>query len=466
MEISEQNVKGEAHILCYSFAIQGHLNPILQFCKRLASKGLKVTLVSTISASSKLIKTQSCSSIDVELLDVELRDTPNNSKEGERDESQHYFEHYKTIVAPSLAAFIENQMSSNYPPKFLVYDSIIPWALDITKRFGIDGAPFFTQSWSCNTIYYQFYREKSKVNAFEDQAMVLVPSLPPLKINELPSFLNGSGTYPSIIDLCLNQFSNIEEVNWLFFSSFDKLEEGAITWMATQLPVKAIGPTIPSKYLDNRLKNDKDYGLNLFKPNTETCLKWLDSKQPASVIYVSFGSLAALEKNQMEEIAWGLKNSNIFFLWVVRESECEKLPENFSEETSEKGLVVSWCCQLEVLAHESVGCFMTHCGWNSTLEAISVGVPIVAMPQWADQPTNAKFIEDVWGVGMRARGNGEGIVKREEIEVCVREVMEGERGKEIKRNSKKWKDLAKEAVDEGGSTDKNIQEFVAKVLYM
>ncbi|KAJ0035592.1 hypothetical protein Pint_26245 [Pistacia integerrima] len=236
--------------------------------------------------------------------------------------------------------------------------------------------------------------------------------------------------------------------------------------MATQLPVKAIGPTIPSKYLDNRLKNDKDYGLNLFKPNTETCLKWLDSKQPASVIYVSFGSLAALEKNQMEEIAWGLKNSNIFFLWVVRESECEKLPENFSEETSEKGLVVSWCCQLEVLAHESVGCFMTHCGWNSTLEAISVGVPIVAMPQWADQPTNAKFIEDVWGVGMRARGNGEGIVKGEEIEVCIREVMEGERGKEIKRNSKKWKDLAKEAVDEGGSTDKNIQEFVAKVLYM
>ncbi|KAJ0092190.1 hypothetical protein Patl1_26887 [Pistacia atlantica] len=339
MEISEQNVKSEAHILCYSFAVQGHLNPILQFCKRLASKGLKVTLVSTISASSKLIKTQSCSPVDVELLDVDPRDIPNTSKECEREETQDYLEHYKTVVAPSLAAFIENQMSSNYPPKFLVSDSIIPWALDITKRFGIDGAPFFTQSCSCNTMYYQFYREKSKVNAFEDQAMVLLPSLPPLKINELPSFLNGSGTYPS-----------------------------AITWMATQLPVKAIGPTIPSKYLDNRLKNDKDYGLNLFKPNTETYLKWLHSKQPASVIYVSFGSLAALEKNQMEEIAWGLKNSNIFFLWV-----------------------------LEVLAHESVGCFMTHCGWNSTLEAVSVGVPMVAMPQLTDQPTNANFIEDVWG---------------------------------------------------------------------
>ncbi|KAJ0092451.1 hypothetical protein Patl1_26898 [Pistacia atlantica] len=346
MEISEQNVKGEAHILCYSFAVQGHLNPILQFCKRLASKGLKVTLVSTISASSKLIKTQSCSPVDVELLDVDLKDIPNTSKECERDETQDYFEHYKTVVAPSLAAFIENQMGSNYPPKFLVYDSIIPWALDITKRFGIDGAPFFTQSWSCNTMYYQYYREKSKVNAFEDQAMVLLPSLPPLKINELPSFLNGSGTYPSLIDL-------------IRIKSFEK----------------------------------------------------------------------------------------------------------FLDETSEKGLVVRWCSRLSS-SSRVVGCFMTHCGWNSTLEAVSVGVPMVAMPQWTDQPTNAKFIEDMWGVGMRARGNGEGIVKREEIEVCIREVMEGERGKEIKRNSKKWKDLAKEAVDEGGSTDKNIQEFVAKVLYV
>ena len=217
-------------------------------------------------------------------------------------------------------------------------------------------------------------------------------------------------------------------------------------------------------YLDKRLEDDKDYGLSLFKPNTDTCITWLDTKDINSVVYVSFGSMASLGEEQMEELAWGLKRSNSYFLWVVRESEEEKLPTNFVEETSEKGLFVSWCHQVEVLAHKAVGCFMTHCGWNSTLEALSQGVPMIAMPCWADQPTNAKFVEDVWEVGVRVTVDEKGIAKREEIEECIREVMEGERGNEMKRNGEKWKELGKEAVNEGGSSDSNIEEFVAQLV--
>ncbi|CAI0390530.1 unnamed protein product [Linum tenue] len=93
----------------------------------------------------------------------------------------------------------------------------------------------------------------------------------------------------------------------------------------------------------------------------------------------------------MEELCYGWKNSDHYFLWVVRASEEEKFPPSF-DPSDEKGLVVSWCPQLEVLNHESVGCFVTHCGWNSMLEALSLGVPMVAMPQWTDQGTNAKYI--------------------------------------------------------------------------
>jgi pathogen-inducible salicylic acid glucosyltransferase len=235
--------------------------------------------------------------------------------------------------------------------------------------------------------------------------------------------------------------------------------------MASRWPVKTIGPTIPSIYLDKRLEDDKEYGLNLFKPNVDACMKWLDTKEIGSVVYASFGSVAALGEEQMEELSLGLKNSNCYFMWVVRESEEKKLPDNFLEETTEKGLVVTWCPQLDVLAHKAIGCFMTHCGWNSTLEALSLGVPMVAMPQWTDQPTNAKFIADVWKVGVRIKLNEKGIATREEIELCIREVMEGERGKEMKKNSLRWKELAIEAVDEGGSSDKNIEEFVAKLAH-
>lgn len=237
--------------------------------------------------------------------------------------------------------------------------------------------------------------------------------------------------------------------------------------MVKQSPTKMItvGPTIPSFYLDKRLEDNSDYGLHFFKPNSDTYMKWLDSKEVMSVVYVSFGSLAALGEEQMEEIAWGLRNSNYHFLWVVRASEENKLPKNFVEETSERGLVVRWCRQLEVLEHKAIGCFITHCGWNSTLEALSLGVPMVAMQQWIDQTTNAKFIEDVWGVGVRVKMDEKGMVRREKVEECIKEVMEeGERREEIKKNAVKWKELAKEAVDEGGSSDKNINEFVSKII--
>ncbi|KAI8014558.1 UDP-glycosyltransferase 74E2 [Camellia lanceoleosa] len=149
---------------------------------------------------------------------------------------------------------------------------------------------------------------------------------------------------------------------------------------------------------------------------------------------------------------------------VVRATEQPKLPKNYMAETVLNGLVVSWCPQLDVLAHRAIGCFVTHSGWNSTLEALSLGVPMVAMPQWTDQTTNAKYVMDVWGMGVRAPCDERGMVRREEVEGCVREVMEGERGKENRRNAMKWGELAIEAVDEGGSSDKNIDEFVAKLV--
>jgi pathogen-inducible salicylic acid glucosyltransferase len=235
--------------------------------------------------------------------------------------------------------------------------------------------------------------------------------------------------------------------------------------MAKILPLRTIGPTIPSMFLDNRIEDDKEYGLSIFKPNTDTCMKWLNDRPNGSVVYVSFGSMAALEVEQMAELAWGLRMSNNYFLWVVRASEEAKLPKNFVEETSEKGLVVRWCPQLEVLTHESMGCFVTHCGWNSTLEALSCGVPMVAVPQWTDQPTNAKYIMDFWKMGLKAPVDEKGLVSREAAEHCIKEIMEGERGKEIRKNALKWRKLAKEAVDEGGSSDKNIEEFVAKLVH-
>ena len=164
----------------------------------------------------------------------------------------------------------------------------------------------------------------------------------------------------------------------------------------------------------------------------------------------------------MEEIAWGLKESGFPFLWVIRQSQLSTLPKWFQEETSkgDKGMIVTWCNQLEILANKATACFVTHCGWNSTLEGLSLGVPMVGFPQWSDQLPDAKFIEDVWGVGVRAKEHEKGVVRREEFLSCLKDVTEGKRSKEISENASKWRELAKKAVSHDGSSDQHINEFI------
>ncbi|XP_057957041.1 mogroside IE synthase-like [Malania oleifera] len=442
----------EIHILVLPYPVQGHLNPMLQFSKRLALKGLRVMLLAAMSISE---------SIPDQAGSVKIQRICDGFDGDGKVDSLVYHERFSVVVPQSLREVVARQNCSNCPFNFLVYDSTLPWALDVAHRLGLDAAPFFTQSAVVSALYYHVHRGTLKMPV--EGPTVTVPSMPLLAVSDLPSFIHHMDAYPSILRLVVDQFSNIHDANWTFINTFEQLENEVLSWMRSQWPVKTVGPIIPSMYLDKRLEDDRDYGLSLFKPNLDACQTWLDQKQAASVVYVSFGSLASLGEEQMEEISQGLKRSNAHFIWVVRESEQQKLPTNLVEETTDKGLVVNWCNQLQVLAHQAVGCFLTHCGWNSTLEALSLGVPMAAMPQWTDQTTNSKFIADVWKVGLRVKRDESGIVRGEEIALCIREIMEGERGNEIRKNAHRWKELAKEAVDEGGSSNKNIEEFVAEL---
>ncbi|OMO60972.1 UDP-glucuronosyl/UDP-glucosyltransferase [Corchorus capsularis] len=229
----------------------------------------------------------------------------------------------------------------------------------------------------------------------------------------------------------------------------------------------AVGPLIPSSFLGRGTDPDGSLKADVFQGSKDHYVQWLGSKPNSSVIYISFGSIAALAKQQVEEIARALLAGGRPFLWVLRnqklngEEETEQDKLSCKEELEQVGMIVPWCSQLEVLSHPSLGCFVTHCGWNSTLESLASGVPLVALPQWTDQPTNAKLIEDVWGNGVRVRGNEEGIVERDEINRCLDLVMgDGERAKEVRRNADKRKELAREAAKEGGSLDRNLKSFI------
>nr|GLL47786.1 UDP-glycosyltransferase 74E2-like [Ipomoea trifida] len=289
-----------------------------------------------------------------------------------------------------------------------------------------------------------------------------LPSLPAImEFADLPSFSYFGDISEEVTEFTINQAFNMPKADCFLINTFDSLEEQVVKWMAGKWAVKTIGPLVPT--IDKTLKGGKHDRIDLFELDSESYLKWLDIREPKSVVYVSFGSVVVMSEEQMEEIAWGLAQSNKYFIWVVRESELIKLPKDFN--TTEKGIIVKWCPQVEVLSHEAVACFMTHCGWNSTLEALCLGVPMVAMPNIADQPTNAKLIEDVWKVGIRVKVNEKGTVTRQEIQMCIKQVMEGEKANEFRRNVIKWKGLTEEATSEGGSSDANIKDFIFQVAY-
>ncbi|KAK4421827.1 UDP glycosyltransferase 9 [Sesamum alatum] len=144
---------------------------------------------------------------------------------------------------------------------------------------------------------------------------VTLPSLPALGMKDLPSFLEFKDSTHDIPTLMADQFSNLEKVDWIFLSTFDKLENEVVDWMASQYPIKTIGTTCSLLQRDKKLSNSKNHTITLLEP---ACAEWLESRETGSVVYVSFGSIAYPCKKQMEEVAWGLTTSNCYFLWVVR----------------------------------------------------------------------------------------------------------------------------------------------------
>lgn len=449
------------HVLAIFFPLQGHVNPMIQLCNRLASKGIRVTFVTTDS-HGKNLERQPQQEADSNLISIET--VPDStSDEAGIDIYEAFFRNFRAAMTSGLSEIITKYSNSGEPLTAIVYDSCLPWILDFAHEKGLKGAVLFTQPAAVCSVFYHVHKGNLEISP-DEASEVSLPALPVMGVKDLPSFLYDVRGFGAILRCLVEQFSTFEKADWRLFNTFDKLEDEVLSWMGKECKIRTIGPTVPSMYADKRIPGNYDYGLCFFKPKTESFIKWLDSKEDRSVIYVSFGSLADLSDKQMEEVAWGLIESKCNFLWVVRDTEQSKLPQHLVSDLMERGLIVNWCTQLQVLSHRAVEAFFSHGGWNSTLEALVLGVPMVVMPQWGDQTMNAKLIADVWQTGVRVKVDGNGILMRNEVAAWINEVMRREKGEEIRSNVLKWKDLAIAAVSEGGSSDKNITEFADELL--
>ncbi|KAF3605823.1 hypothetical protein DY000_02046173 [Brassica cretica] len=293
-----------------------------------------------------------------------------------------------------------------------------------------------------------------------------IQSMRIFRLKDFPSFIRTTDPDDIMLNFSIREVERFKGATAIILNTFDDLEHDVIQSIQSMLPlVYSIGPLnlLASQefYVDSDMRQ---IGLNLRREETE-CLDWLDTNAPNSVVFVNFGCITVMSVEQLDEFAWGLAGSGKEFLWVIRpdlvSGEGAAVPPEFIRDTVDRGMMASWCPQEKVIYHPAIGGFLTHCGWNSTLESLCDGVPMICWPFFAEQPTNCKFCCDEWGVGMEIGGD----VKREEVEAVIQELMDGEKGKKLKEKGGKWQRLAKEATEyPSGSSNVSFETLVNKVL--
>ncbi|CAA3025943.1 crocetin glucosyltransferase, chloroplastic-like [Olea europaea subsp. europaea] len=459
----EATVTNNHHFLIIFFPIQGHINPSLQLAKNLVRNGAKVTLTTQNSGLKKIKSFPTLQGLSYVSISG---DQDEDDSQNQEDFSSSVLE-FRRIGSQNLASLVRKFSADGEPVTLIVYSILLPWVAMVARDLQVPSAFLFNQCATVFSIFDRFFNSTDGLHHGEKDPSISIklPALPLFSSRDLPTFLLPDSPFSGLmVPVMLEHIQILEQdsTSFVLINTFEGLEQESIKNI-TNMKVISVGPLIPSAFSDRNDLTDKSFGGDLFR-KSEGYFQWLDSKPKGSVIYVSFGSLAVLKKEQKQEILHALVEFGRPFLWVLRPSNSEEEDEVLKMmETglNGDGITVPWCSQVEVLSHQSIGCFVTHCGWNSTLETIVSGVPIIGCPQFSDQTTNAKLVEEVWGIGVRAKENGESIVERGELKKCLDIVMGGgDRGKEMKENAVKWRRLAIEAVKEGGSTYNNLKRLL------
>ncbi|CAN0841963.1 7-deoxyloganetin glucosyltransferase [Linum grandiflorum] len=427
------------HVVCVPFPAQGHINPMLKLAKLLHQRGFHITFVNTEFNHRRLLRSRGPAAFDNLPNHFRFETIPDGLPPSEdEDSTQDVPTLGESTRRTCLGPFrrLVSKLNDAAPPvTCIVSDLIMGFTMKVAEELGIPNVLFWTAS-ACITLNY------------------------------MPSFLRITDQNDVMFNFILGEGAGSLNAAALIVNTFDKLEHDVVQSLSSAFPVP-IYPLGPLNLMENTQETDQlvdSLGLNLWREETG-CLEWLDSKKPNSVVYVNFGSITVMTPHQLVEFAWGLAKSGKTFLWVIRpdlvKGASAILPHEFSDEVKERGLLVGWCPQDRVLKHPSIGGFLTHCGWNSTMESLTSGVPMICWPFFADQQTNCWFVCYKWGVGLEIDSD----VKRDEIDGLIRELIDGVKGKEMKERAMEWKRLGDEATQgESGEAYLNLENVINNVL--
>ncbi|XVF61594.1 hypothetical protein PTKIN_Ptkin08bG0142600 [Pterospermum kingtungense] len=466
------------HAVCVPYPSQGHVNPMMQLAKLLHSRGFHITFVNTEFNHRRLVRSKGAEAVKG-LPDFRFETIPDGLPHSDQDATQDIpalcDSTRKNCLAPFLELVTKLNSSTEVPSvTCIISDGVMSFGIKAGEILGIPQFQFWTAS-ACGFMGYLKYSELAKrgIVPFKDENFVSdgildtaidwIPGMSNMRLKDIPSFIRTIDPNDIMFDFMGSEAQNCLKSSAIIFNTFDELEHEVLEAIVAQFPhFYTIGPlTLLGKHVPE--SQFRSLRSSLWKEDT-SCIEWLNKEEPNSVVYVNYGSVTVMSDHHLKEFAWGLANSKHPFLWIVRPDvvmgESAILPEEFFGEIKNRGFITSWCPQDQVLSHPSVGVFLTHCGWNSTLESISGGVPVICWPFFAEQQTNCRYACTKWGIGMEVNPD----VKRDDVKALVKEMMEGENGKKMRLKALDWRKKAEVATDIGGSSYDNFDRFLKDAL--
>ncbi|KAM5549377.1 UDP-glucose flavonoid 3-O-glucosyltransferase 7 [Rosa sericea] len=474
----------QLHIFFLPYMARGHSIPLIDIAKLFSSRGVRCTIVTTPLNAPLFSKAIQKGEIELVLIKFPSTEAglPQDCESADLITTQDKVE--KFIKAIFLLAPQLEKVLDEHRPHCLVADAFFTWATDVAAKFGIPrlcfhGIGFFPLCVSLSVMMYQLHTKSSS-----DSESFVIPNLPDeikMPRSQLPVFpnLDGESEFMKIVKVSIES----EERSYgVIVNSFYELEPAYADHYRKVFGRKAWH--IGRVSLCNKAAEDKAERGSIERSTAEkhVCLKWLDSKKPHSVVYVSFGSLIQFADCQLLEIAIGLEASGQDFVWVVKKEKKDVenwLPEGFEKRMEGKGLIIrDWAPQLLILEHEAIGAFVTHCGWNSILEGVSAGVPMITWPVFGEQFYNEKLVTEIHRIGVPVgsekwvssfvdvRAETEASVRREAIEEAVTRIVVGDEAVEIRSRVKELGEKARRAVEEGGSSFLDLSAVVGELNHL
>ncbi|KAK8318605.1 hypothetical protein V6Z11_A13G182000 [Gossypium hirsutum] len=453
----------QLHFVVFPFMAQGHMTPMIDIARLLAQGGVIITIITTPRNAARFKATLDRSmesGLSIRLLEFRFPCAEFGLPEG-----QHARKPVRKLF-PELTP----------RPTCILSDVLLSYTLDIANQFQIPRIVF--QGVCCFLLVCLHNLRMSNVldQVTSETEYFVMPNMP----HEV-EFTKCQ--IPQVMYENLKQFSEERkkadlESFGVIVNSFEEMEpEYVKEYKKTREDkVWCIGPVS----LCNKEAMDKAQRGNKAPVDEQQFLGWLDSQKPGTVIYACLGSISNVTPPQTIQLGLGLEASNRPFIWVIRGSDASNevdkwiSEDGFEEKTKGRGLVIrGWAPQVLILSHPAIGGFLTHCGWNSTIEGISAGVPLITWPLFADQFANEKLAVQILEIGVRVGveepmrwGEEEkiGVLVKKDVKEAIEKLMdEGEEGEERRKRAKRLGEMANKAVEIGGSSHLNITRLIQDI---